>query len=122
MSYTRDSNSDNATPCEATNMDANEVLRRYAAGERNFRQQDWRGISLAKANLSGIDLTGALLNYADLRNSDLSYANLNWAGLKGANFKGANLKGAKMPDGKTHNDRLESANYFFSSHLTKNLH
>jgi len=27
------------------------------------------------------------------------------------NLKEANLKGAKMPDGRTHNDRLESANY-----------
>ncbi|MBD2356082.1 pentapeptide repeat-containing protein [Tolypothrix sp. FACHB-123] len=95
-------------------MDAKEVLRRYAAGERNFRQADWRGINLAKAILSGVDLTGAHLHNADLSNSDLSSANLNWAGLKGANFRGANLRGAKMPDGRTHNDLLESANYFSS--------
>ncbi|BAY42808.1 pentapeptide repeat protein [Scytonema sp. HK-05] len=114
VSYNKYINSENATRCEATNMDANEVLRRYAAGERNFRQADWRGISLAKANLSGVDLSGAHLNNADLSNSDLSSANLNWAGLKGANFSGANLKGAKMPNGRMHNDRLESANYFFS--------
>ncbi|WP_231510388.1 pentapeptide repeat-containing protein [Fischerella sp. PCC 9605] len=114
MSYNKYINSDNATRCEATNMDANEVLRRYAAGERNFRQADWRGISLAKANLSGVDLSGAHLSNADLSNSDLSNANLNWAGLRGANLSGANLKGAKMPDGRTHSDCLESANYFFS--------
>jgi uncharacterized protein YjbI with pentapeptide repeats len=114
VSYNRYINSENATPCEATNMDANEVLRRYAAGERNFRQADWRGISLAKANLSGVDLTGAHLSNADLSDSDLSSANLNWAGLKGANFSRANLRRAKMPDGRKHNDLLESANYFFS--------
>jgi hypothetical protein len=34
--------SDNATRCEAANMDANEFLKRYAAGERNFRQADLR--------------------------------------------------------------------------------
>lgn len=32
-------------------MDANEVLRRYAVGERNFRQADWRGISLEDSKL-----------------------------------------------------------------------
>jgi uncharacterized protein YjbI with pentapeptide repeats len=42
-------------------MDANEVLRRYAAGERNFRQADLRGMSLIKVNLTGVDRTGASL-------------------------------------------------------------
>ncbi|WP_245894908.1 pentapeptide repeat-containing protein [Nostoc cycadae] len=114
MSYSTCINSDNAIRCEATNMDANEVLRRYANGERNFREADWRGISLTNANLSGIDLSGAHLSNADLSDSDLSNANLNWAGLKGTNFSRANLRGAKMPDGRKHNDLLESANYFSS--------
>ena len=34
-------------------MDANEVLRRYAAGVRDFRLEDLKGISLIKANLRG---------------------------------------------------------------------
>lgn len=46
-------------------MDANEVLSRYAAGERNFRQADWKGISLTKANLRDVDLTGADTNSAN---------------------------------------------------------
>lgn len=57
-------------------MDANEVLRRYAAENRDFRQEDWQGISLIKANLSGVDLTGASLLNSDLSGSDLSSANL----------------------------------------------
>lgn len=93
-------------------MDANEVLRLYATGERNFREQDWRGLSFVNANLRGIDLTGANLNNSNLSNSDLSNANLNWVNLKGANLSGANLLGVKMPDGYMHNDFLESANYF----------
>ncbi len=32
-------------------MDANEVLRRYAVGERNFRQAHWKGISLEESKL-----------------------------------------------------------------------
>jgi uncharacterized protein YjbI with pentapeptide repeats len=92
-------------------MDANEVLKRYANGERNFRSQDLKGLSFVQANLNHADFTGANLSGADLDGADLSDANLNWSNLKGANLKGTNLKGAKMPDGRTHNDHLESANY-----------
>lgn len=42
-------------------MDANKVVKRYAAGERNFRNADLIGISLIKANLSDAGLTGANL-------------------------------------------------------------
>jgi uncharacterized protein YjbI with pentapeptide repeats len=83
-------------------MDANKVLRRYAAGERDFRLEDLKGISLIKANLRGVDLTGANLSNSDLSDSDLSNANLNWV----------SLRGAKMPDGGMHNDYSNSANYF----------
>ncbi len=92
-------------------MDANEIIRRYVTGERNFRLQDLHSLSFVQANLSHADFSGANLAGADLSNSDLSDANFNWANLKGVNLKGANLKGAKMPDGRTHNDYLESANY-----------
>lgn len=104
--------SDNAKRCEIVNMDANEVVKRYADGKRNFRLTDLKGLNLVKANLSSVDFTGANLSGSNLSNSDLSHANLNWAILKGANLSGANLKGAKMPDGRMHNDYLESANYF----------
>jgi uncharacterized protein YjbI with pentapeptide repeats len=95
-------------------MDANTILKGYAAGERNFRSQDLKGLKLIKADLHGVDLTGADLSGSDLSDSDLSHVNLNWANLKGANLSGANLVGTKMPDGRTHNDHLESANYFWS--------
>ncbi len=36
-------------------MDANEVLKRYADGERNFRWQDLKGLSLIQANLNGAE-------------------------------------------------------------------
>jgi uncharacterized protein YjbI with pentapeptide repeats len=104
--------SENATHCEATNMDAKEVLTRYADGERNFRLLDLKGLSFVKANLNGADFTGSNLSGADLSNSDLTSTNFNWTVLKGVNLKGANLRGAKMPDGRVHNDYLESANYF----------
>ena len=93
-------------------MDANEVLRRYSDGERDFRLQNLKSLSFSQENLSGVDFTGANLSGSDLSNANLSNANLNWTILKGTNLKGANLRGVKMPDGRTHNDCLESANYF----------
>ncbi|HIK14706.1 MAG TPA: pentapeptide repeat-containing protein [Leptolyngbyaceae cyanobacterium M33_DOE_097] len=99
-------------------MDANEVLRRYSDGKRDFRLQDLKGLSLICVDLNRADFTGADLTGADLSKSDLGNANFNWATLKGANLKGANLRGAKMPDGRTHNDYLESANYLGAESVT----
>jgi uncharacterized protein YjbI with pentapeptide repeats len=65
-------------------MDANEILSRYAAGERNFRQVDLKGISLIKANLREADFTGANWRNSDRSNSSLGSANLNWVSLRGA--------------------------------------
>ncbi|NEO04941.1 pentapeptide repeat-containing protein [Moorena sp. SIO3I8] len=57
-------------------MKANEVLRRYAEGERDFRRVNLRGQSF-----QGKDLSGADFSEADIR---------------GTNFKNANLKGTKF--------------------------
>ncbi|WP_250124445.1 pentapeptide repeat-containing protein [Chroococcidiopsis sp. CCMEE 29] len=67
-------------------MDANEVLSRYAAGEKDFRQLDLREISLIKANLSAVALSGTSLRNSSLSGSYLSNVNLNWASLKRANL------------------------------------
>ena len=57
-------------------MKAREILQRYQAGERDFRNVNLRGQSFRKANLAGADFS-----YADIR---------------GANFAEANLTGAKF--------------------------
>ncbi|UBF29780.1 pentapeptide repeat-containing protein (plasmid) [Kovacikia minuta CCNUW1] len=67
-------------------MDANQIIKQDANGERNFRLQDLKVLSFVQVDLSG----------SGLSNSNLSNFNLNWTDLKGANFKGANLQGAKM--------------------------
>ena len=109
--YNKNINSDSATHCEAAEMDANELLRLYSEGQRNFRSQDLQGLSLTKASLSEIDFSGANLSDTDFTNSDLGNANLNWATLKRAKLNNTYLVGAKMPDGRIHNDRMESANF-----------
>lgn len=105
-------------------MSADELLKRYAAGERDFRGVNlsdeiliWadlsganlrganlRGANLNWANLSGVDLRAADLSEADLawanlNNADLRGANLNNAGFSGADLHGADWSGAIMPDG-----------------------
>ncbi|AFY35852.1 pentapeptide repeat-containing protein [Calothrix sp. PCC 7507] len=49
-------------------MDANEVLRRYAAREINFRLANFPGISLIRATLRKVDFAGANLRKSYLRN------------------------------------------------------
>ena len=58
-------------------MNAQELIQRYKAGERDFSLTELFGANLPGANLRGADLSGAEL-------------------------KGANLKGAIMPDGTVH--------------------
>lgn len=121
-------------------MTAEELLKRYEAGERDFRGvnlseeillwADLRGANLSGANLrranfnwanlSGVDLTGSDLSEADLAWANLSKADLREANLSGANFSAASLNGADwsraiMPDGTimpTENDSLGAK--FFS--------
>jgi len=47
-------------------MDAKELLRRYAAGERDFHTADLSGAHLHKVDLSGAGLKKAILSEADL--------------------------------------------------------
>jgi hypothetical protein len=86
--------------CRFPKMTADELLRRYAAGERDFRRVSLRGEILSWADLSGADLSGA----------DLSGANLNWANLYRVNLTGADLSGADLAWAKLNKASLRGAN------------
>lgn len=98
-----------------------QLLDRYAAGERRFpglvivradlRNQDLRGINLSyrdikqrlrfrphlpKANLSGANLEGSSLISINLRGGNLSNINFSESVLRGANFTDVNLRGANL--------------------------
>ncbi|HAZ43288.1 MAG TPA: DNA/RNA helicase [Cyanobacteria bacterium UBA11369] len=91
---------------EISVTDAGELLKRYAAGGRNFQGADLRGIEIAGANLRDANLIGTLLNDGDLRNacldgiklviSDLSHADLSSASLRKAKLMGAILRDANL--------------------------
>ncbi|KAI9130830.1 pentapeptide repeat-containing protein [Acaryochloris sp. CCMEE 5410] len=53
-------------------MTAEELLERYAAGERDFSGINLEGADLSGHELQGIILRGANLRKVDLRDSDLS--------------------------------------------------
>ena len=102
------------------NITVEELLRQYAAGERDFidicvpERSDLSGVNLRGANLmgaklngqNGINLTGANLSYAwltgsnltgiDLTGANLSYAKLSLTDLTGANLTGVNFTGAAV--------------------------
>lgn len=87
-------------------MSTEELLKRYAAGEREFT-----GIDLSEVDLSGVNLAGADLSGANLLGTDLSVANLSGVNLSNAKLDLANLTGAN----------LEGANVTSASILAANL-
>ena len=60
-------------------MKAAEVLKRYAAGERDFRGANLRGQSFKGENLSGADFSGADIRSANFTRARLCGANFSWA-------------------------------------------
>ena len=74
-------------------MTRDELLKRYANGDRDFR-----GANLYRANLSGANLTRANLTRANLTRANLTDANLTRANLTRANLTDANLTDANLTD------------------------
>jgi uncharacterized protein YjbI with pentapeptide repeats len=77
-------------------MTAEELLQRYATGERDFSGVDLSGVSLSEASLSEINLTNADLSSTDLTGIDLTGADLNGSNLMYSKLRGAKLIGCKF--------------------------
>ena len=67
-------------------MTKEELLTRYAAGERDFSEAELYGVDLSGADLQGINLSDARLFGANLSGANLKYANLDYASLYGVNL------------------------------------
>lgn len=82
-------------------METEELLKKYAAGVRDFTavnlcEANLSRVTLTEANLSQANLSIANLGGANLSGANLSHAKLNVAKLNGANLTGANLNGADL--------------------------
>jgi Pentapeptide repeats (8 copies) len=100
-------------------MTADELLKAYKSGERDFRGAylrgaylrgaDLRGVGLRDADLRGADLGGADLGGADLGGADLRDADLRYANLRGADLGGADLRGVGLRDADLRDANLRGA-------------
>ncbi len=94
-------------------MEAIELLKQYAKGQRDFKgvsyigkcfkSQDLSEAYLLYANLPGANLKDANLKdahllYADFSGANLSDANLSGVNLSNANLSDSNLKGVNLKD------------------------
>jgi hypothetical protein len=94
---------------------AEELLVRYAAGEREFSGADLSGANLVRALLVGANLTGAQLVGANLTSADLVGAGLTGARLVGANLTGADFGFAKLNGAKLSDANLTGAGLAFAN-------
>ena len=101
-------------------MDAEELVSKYNAGDRDFRWSELAGgeltavnlmeVDLAESNLAGAQLSRADLHMANLTQADLTGADLSWAILSWANLSGARLGGADLRMANLTGARLVGAN------------
>ena len=82
-------------------MNAEEILKRYAEGDRDFAkvillEANLSGANLQKANLSEANLSVANLSGSNLSEANLTRAKLNVTKLSGANLHKANLTEANL--------------------------
>jgi hypothetical protein len=90
-------------------MNVEELLKRYAAGERDFNglKDD---VDLSRANLQGVDLSGANLSCVNLSGANLSQVNLSQCDLSDTDFTGANLSQANLFAANLNNAYCDEAN------------
>ncbi|UBF23910.1 pentapeptide repeat-containing protein [Kovacikia minuta CCNUW1] len=79
-------------------MKAEELLKKYAAGDRNFPGVNLSEANLTGASLSNVNLTGANLSVANLSGANLNSANLTKAKLNVAKLSGANLSKSNLSE------------------------
>src|SRR5919202_3151404 len=77
-------------------MNVTEILKKYAAGVRDFTAANLSELNLSGANLSGANLSEANLSVANLSGANLSSTNLSRAKLTVARLSGANLSRANL--------------------------
>jgi uncharacterized protein YjbI with pentapeptide repeats len=91
-------------------LSTEELLKRYAAGERNFCGVDLSGQLLRGVDLSGANLLEAKLHNTHLEQANLTGVNLSRADLHHVSLTGAILTGANLTESSLHQVNLQDAN------------
>ncbi len=107
---------------EISVTDAGELLKRYAAGDRNFQGADLRGINLAGADLRNANLINTQLCNADLSNAKLDGVKFAIADLTNANLTNASLRKAKFIGALLRDADLSNADLSFADLSDADLH
>ena len=87
---------DSVSESQEPAITAEEFLRRYNEGERDFSGLDLAGVNLSGKSLHNVNLSSANLSGAELSEANLSGANLTEANLCGANLYKANLESSNL--------------------------
>ena len=100
----------NAGEAVLIRLEVDELLRRYAAGNRYFVNANLRCAKLSNICLENIDMSYGKLNFADLSDSNLSQANLTLAEMRSANLSGSNLSRSQLVKANLAGANLSDAN------------
>jgi uncharacterized protein YjbI with pentapeptide repeats len=103
-------------------MKAEDFMKLYREGQRNFPGSDLSGMNLSEMDLSDINLAGANLRETELCEPNLANANLQNADLRGVkiiaecrghniNFSDANFEGTGMYEGIIEKANFSRANF-----------
>ena len=100
----------NAGEAVLIRLGVEELLRRYAVGDRYFINANLRCAQLSNICLENIDLSYAKLNLANLSGTNLSKANLTLAEMRSANLSGSNLHNSQLVRANLAGANLADAN------------
>lgn len=100
----------NAGEAVLIRLGVEELLRRYAVGDRYFINANLRCAQLSNICLENIDLSYAKLNLANLSGANLSQANLVAAEMRSANLSGSNLHNSQLVRANLAGANLADAN------------
>jgi uncharacterized protein YjbI with pentapeptide repeats len=100
----------NAGEAVLIRLGVEELLRRYAVGDRYFINANLRCAQLSNICLENIDLSYAKLNLANLSGTNLSQANLVAAEMPAANLSGSNLSRSRLVRANLAGANLADAN------------
>jgi Pentapeptide repeats (8 copies) len=91
-------------------ISVDELVRRYALGDRNFENIELIGANLQETKLQEINLTGSNLQGTILINANLQQACLDRINLSDASLMGANLNKASLIEANLDRANLANAN------------